>query len=295
MEEPARVTGTRRRAAAVLAGLTLGLGVAAVRADEAELSRAVRALGAPGTLWGRLAVEEESPDGPWTPLAGVAITVYPYTAQLAADLERIRDGARASGRDYDAAIARFQERLGAHASQVGAITGIPVPAPASSGAPSPTPSPSANPATPATPATPPPTPGILAELAGRLGLAEKPGAAPARSEATATGSGDGASSSTEGLVRRATTDATGVFLFKFLPAGDWLVVAIQTSSYSAPRRQPSSSTRASPGKNRDGFLESARPQAKEAEVWVIRTRVMPDEPARLLLTDRSRFMVGPVR
>jgi hypothetical protein len=286
MEEPTRVTGTRRRAAAVLVGLTLGLGVAAVQADEVELSRALRALGAPGTLWGRLAVEEESPDGPWTPLAGVAVTVYPYTAQLAADLERIRDGARASGRDYDAAIARFQERLGAHATQVGAITGTPVLAPVSSGAPSPPPSPSA---------TPPQTPGILAELAGRLGLADKPGADPARPEAPATGGSDAGASSTEGLVRRATTDATGVFLFKFLPAGDWLVVAIQTSSYSAPRRQPSSSTRAAPGKNRDGFLESARPPAKEAEVWVIRTRVIPDEPARLMLTDRSRFMVGPVR
>jgi hypothetical protein len=286
MEERSRLSVTRRRTAAVLALLAFGLGTAAGQADVGEVSRAVKALGSPGTLWGRLAVEEESPDGPWTPLAGVAITVYPYTAELAADLERIRDGARASGRDYDAAIARLQERLGAHATQVAAVTGIPLPVQTPSVTQSSAPSPPS--------AAKPATQGVLAELAGRLGLAEKP-ADPAPKDATPPGSGDAAPSSAEGLVRRATTDATGVFLFKFLPAGDWLVVAIQTSTYSAPRRPPSSASRAAPGKNRDGFPERERPQAKEAEVWVIRTRVVPDEPARLLLTDRSRFMVGPIR
>jgi hypothetical protein len=288
MEERPRLSRGRRRTAAVLALLALGLGTAAGQAEESELTRAVKALGSPGTLWGRLAVEEESPDGPWTPLAGVAVTVYPYTAELAADLERIRDGARASGRDYDAAIARLQERLSAHATQVSAATGIPVPAQTAPAAPS---SPPSSPSS----AKPPASQGVLGELAGRLGLADKPATAPPAKDATATGSGGATAASGEGLVRRATTDATGIFLFKFLPAGDWLVVAMQTAAYTTPRRPPSSASRASPGKNRDGFLERERPEAREAEVWVIRTRVTPDETARLLLTDRSRFMVGPIR
>lgn len=285
MEGSARLTGIRHRAAAGAAVLVLALGAAAAgRADEAALGRALRALGAPSALWGRLAVEEESPDGPWTPLAGVAVTLYPYTAELAADLERIRDGARASGRDYDAAVARLQERLSAHASQVAAATGTAVPA-------------APRPEAPATPpaagtARPPSSSGILSGIFGGSPAA-KPGAAPA--QATPPADGD-ATPAAEGLVRRATTDPSGLFLFKALPAGDWLVVAVHTSEYTAPRRPPSSQRAPSrSGRIHDGFIERERPQAREAEVWVIRARVTPTEPARVLLTDRSRFMVGPIR
>jgi hypothetical protein len=283
MEEPAPLTGIRRRAAAVLAGLVLALGGAeAGRADEAELSRALGALGAPSALWGRLAVEEESPEGPSTPLTGVAVTLYPYTAGLGADLERIRGGARASGRDYDTAIARLQERLSAHATQVAALTGAPLPAPTRSEAQPP-------------PARQDRTGTRGAGLfSGRPAPAER-NADPAPAGA-ATGEGDATPSSATGLIRRGTTDSSGLFLFSALPAGDWLLVAIQTSPYSAPRRPPPSSRASSTtGTLRDGFLERERPQAKAAEVWVVRVRVSSDQPARLLLTDRARFMVGPIR
>jgi hypothetical protein len=281
MEELPAVTGTRRRAAACVVTLVLALGSAAGgRADEAELSRAVKALGVPSALWGRLAVEEESPDGAWTPLAGVAVTLYPYTAGLATDLERIRDGARASGRDYDTAIARLQERLGAHASQVGALTGTSAPT-----RPAPQPAPAARPPVPPTQSS---------------GLFGRPAGAPREPDPARAGEPDGEAppSSAGGLIRRATSDPAGLFVFGALPAGDWLVVAIQTSAYSAPHRPPSSSSRRSgisSGRLSDGFLERERPQAKEAEVWVIRVRVAPDQPTRVLLTDRSRFMVGPSR
>ena len=225
------MTRTRYRAAAFLAVLAVALGSAAGgRADEAELSRAVKALGTPSALWGRLAVEEESPDGAWTPLAGVAVTLYPYTAGLVTDLERIRDGARASGRDYDAAIARLQERLGAHAAQVAALTGAPDPTPA-------------RPASPPAPAARPPVPGTQSS-----GLFGRPAPAPRDPDPARPGAaadGEAPPSSAGGLIRRASSDPSGLFLFGALPAGDWLVVAIQTSAYSAPKRPPSSSSRGS--------------------------------------------------
>ena len=270
MEELTRLTGLRPRAAVILAVLGLALGAAvAGRADEAELSRALKALGAPGTLWGRLAVEEESPDGPWTPLAGVTVTVYPYTAGLAADLERIRDGARASGRDYDVAIGRLQERLTAHATQVAALTGIPgaprAPHPGPFRAP-PLPGRSGLPPGPASPPAPKTsTPGILSELAGRFGLTEK--GAPSRRRDRRRGEGAATAPAAEGLIRRATTDATGLFLFRRPPgrrlarrgrpdvvvlrAPQATVVVDASRAGEEPRRLPRA--RAAPGQGSRGL------------------------------------------
>jgi hypothetical protein len=203
----------------------LPLGPAAAQDPAAELTRAVEGLGLPGLLWGRLAVEEESPEGPWTPLAGVGVAVLPYAPSVEAELERIRDAARGSGAAHDAAVGRLLDRLKAYEVQVAALTG------------------------------------------------------PARP-----------------LVRRATTDAAGLFVFEDVPAGEWLVVAIQTAPYSPSRasRPPEATGRRS-SRNPDTFLPRPSTPAKETEVWLSRVRVTAGERARILLTDRARFMVGPVR
>jgi hypothetical protein len=193
----------------------------------AELSQALQGLGAPGLLWGRLAVEEESPDGPWTPLAGVEVAAYPYAPGLAADLDRIRERARASGAEYDAAVTRLRERLGAWEAQARALSAA------------------------------------------------------------------GGAGGVVGAVRRSTTDHAGIFVFPGLPSGEWLLVALHLSPYSQPN-EPGARTPMRRGKER-AFLTRPISPAKEAEVWVSRVRVGPGERARVLLTDRGRFMVGPIR
>jgi hypothetical protein len=69
-------------------------------------------------LWGRLWVDEESPEGAWTPLAGVEVVVYPYAPAVMAELERIRETARDSGRQYETTVARFQDVLRGYARQL---------------------------------------------------------------------------------------------------------------------------------------------------------------------------------
>jgi hypothetical protein len=208
--------------------LAIAAGGRAAAEAPAEVVQAVTSLGAPGYLWGRLAVEEESPEGAWTPLAGVEVRLYPYAAGLAADLEDIRRHARDSGPGYDAAVGRLQARLEAYTAHVDD---------ARSGA-------------------------------GGWGHAE--------------------------LVRRRVTDAAGLFVFDVVPSGDWLLVAVRVTEYTATapaKADPRRGTRAGP----DTFLNKPRPAAKNAEVWVARVRVETGERARLLLTDRGRFMAGPVR
>ncbi len=233
MEGRARVSRVGRGLWLILAALvpTFPLGPVAAQDPVAELTRAVHSLGLPGLLWGRLVVEEESPEGPWTPLAGVTVTLFPYAPSVAADLERIRDGARASGAEHDAAVGRLQDRLRAYEAQVTAVAGRPAPSP------------------------------------------------------------DAA------LVRRVTTDPTGIFVVDDLPSGEWLLVAVQTAPYASgrtPKSAPPSGGRRSGGRG-DTFLPRPSTPAKEAEVWVTRVRVTPGERTRILLTDRARFMVGPVR
>jgi hypothetical protein len=211
----------------VLAGGPGGSGAAP---PAGEVGQAVRSLGSPGLLWGRLALEQESPEGPWTPIGGVEVTAYPFAARVAADLEEIRQRARDSGAAYDAGVARLRERLQAHAAQVEAAVKD-----------------------------------LAPDLAG-----------------------------TGGVVQRRTTDASGVFVFEALPSGDWLLVALRLSDYAAPHAQREPRRGASPGRD-STFLPRPQTPTKEAEIWLVRVRVDPDTRVRVWLTDRGRFMVGPLR
>jgi hypothetical protein len=184
----------------------------------------VQALGPPGLLWGRLLVEEESPDGPWTPLAGVEVRIYPFVSQVRADLDAIRRHARDSGPEYDTAVARLRQRLDTYAAEVEAAT---------------------------------------------------------RGEPK--------------LVRQQVTNAAGLFVFDGVPAGEWLVVALRLSEFTTPPRTPKESRRSNPTGRDATFLPRPQAPAKEAEVWVERIRVPAEERVRLWLTERSRFMVGPLR
>jgi hypothetical protein len=209
----------------------------------AELTRALQSLGAPGLLWGRLAVEEESPEGPTTPLVGVEVVLYPYVPSLTADLARIRESARGSGAEYESAVARLQERLKAFAAQVVAL--------------------------------------------GPRTAQAAPGDAPRP-----------APGADAGLVRRRTTDAAGIFVVEDLPSGEWLLVALHLTPYSPkePRNRSSSLKKKGGGGGEfGGFLTRPSTPAREAEVWVTRVRVPPGDRARAMLTDRTRFMVGPLR
>jgi len=214
----------------ILLALALaGLGPGAAD-PPSEVARALAALGPPGLLWGRLAVEEESPDGPWTPLAGVEVRLYPYADSVATELEQIRRQARDSARGYDTAISRLQARLEAYAAQL--------------------------------------------DQAARGG--------------TSRGWADGEP------VRRRVTDPAGLFVFDTLPSGDWLLVAVRVTEFTAApgRIEPRRESRSGPDST---FLPRPRTALKNAEVWLTRVRVEAGERARLFLTDRGRFMAGPVR
>ena len=69
---------------------------------------------ADGVVWGRLVLEEESPDGAWTPMPGAEVQLYPASPALLAELERIRHGARDSLRSHDTAADRLQAALRSH-------------------------------------------------------------------------------------------------------------------------------------------------------------------------------------
>lgn len=176
-------------------------------------------FGAPGVVWGRLAVEEESPDGPLTPLAGVEVTLYPSQPALEQALEQIRARARTSHEAYVAAPGAVLERLEAHRAQTAAVGG-----------------------------------------AG-------------------------------GLPQRV-TDGRGLFVFDAVPAGAWLLVAVQRTPYGPPaegmaqRRRPADPR----------FVPRAGARAvQEADIWIVRVQVRPGERTRVLLTDRGRWLTGPLR
>ena len=221
--------------AGVLAALTLAPGTgltaapAAPPAPPADIARLIRGLGAPGFLWGRVAVEEESPEGPWTPLAGVEVTLYPYAPGVEAELEQIRQRARDSGAGYDTAVARLRERLQAYVAQIEAAA---------------------------------------KEVAPGLAAG--------------------------GVVRRRLTDPAGLFAFDGLPSGEWLLLALRLTEYTGPRAQRDPGRSGSSGSD-STFVPRSQTPAKEAEVWLARVRVGPGERVRVWLTDRGRFMVGPLR
>jgi hypothetical protein len=301
-----------RRAAVILAAWVAALGVPLVAPAEdpaAEIAEAIRSLGPPGVLWGRLAVEEESPVGPWTPLGGVDVTLYPATPAVEAELERIRQSARASGEQYETAVARVLGALSAHQGRVDAQSaGTPLapPSPAPSDPPA-TGSPAAHPPPGSAPPPPAsaPSPGQGGTWLSQLGEAFRPGRR-IRNPATSPGAGGpGAgpgSTAAPGTAQprhpfRQATDPSGLFAFETVPAGDWLVVAVRVAPYTGERLRAESPRPARPRSvtRRQYFLPRGVAPAKEAELWVTRVRVAPGGRVALELTDRARWMVGPVR
>jgi len=241
------------------------------RADDpaAEVTEALRQLGPPAFLWGRLAVEEESPDGPWTPLGGVDVDVYPAVPSLLAELEAIRRSARASGAEYESAVARLQAALAVHRTRVETL--IQGGAPRSSG----------------------PRGRVVVSREGD-GFHGEPAASPSPTEAGAPGAGESSAAVTRpkgGEPRRQTTDPAGLFVFDGLPAGDWLVVAIRIIPIGQNRTAPKA---LSPSRSKN-FLPSTTGPTKEAEVWLATVHLAPGGRTPLVLTDRARYMVGPVR
>jgi hypothetical protein len=279
----ARAIGALLVALGVIAPLGSASGVG--EDPGAEVAEALRSLGPPGVLWGRLVVEEESPLGAWTPVAGVEVTLYPATPTLVAELERIRQSARGSGTQYESAVARVQAALAAHQARVdgkspetwgsdGALLAEPPVVPA--------PRPAAPKASTLPERTVPARPSPRAWYAPPVTPRK-----PVGSEAPGEERPEGAAHPW-----RQSTDPAGLFAFQSLPSGEWLVVAIKISAYAgqklraAPRQQPGGSR---------GFLPRAAGAAREAEIWVTQIRVGAAERVGLQLTDRARWLAGPVR
>ncbi|HEY7139211.1 MAG TPA: hypothetical protein VIE44_03870 [Methylomirabilota bacterium] len=273
---------TRQGAAAALAAVLLALGVVGMlwRAEAvgedaaAEVSEALRNLGSPGVVWGRLAVEEESPVGAWTPLGGIEVTIYPATAGLVAELESIRKSARGSAAQYESAAGRVQAALAAHQRRIDGLTqalgeGL-----------------VAEPPLVAKPRFAKAVPPAGTDAARAQGGTRKTGGAAAPSGASA----EGAEASHPW---RQKTDPAGLFAFDPVPSGDWLLVAVRVSAYSAEKLRAAPKPRQS--SRTQNFLPRAAGPAKEAEFWVTRVRVVTGERVGLEITDRARWLVGPVR
>jgi hypothetical protein len=276
---------SRRRAARPLGlrATLLALGVAgapalapAIAQDPAgEIAEALRGFGPPGMVWGRLAVEEESPVGARTPLSGVEVTLYPATPALIAELDRIRGSARGSGAQYESAVGRIQTALAVHQGLVDRQSAPP-------------------PADGEPPAAPPPAPAKPGS-----GSPPKPSGSPRREGAAERPHGEVRAGDVAGQPEapphpwRQKTDPAGLFVFEGVPSGDWLVVAIRVSPYAAER------LRSEPKPRQTGrglrFLPRVVTPAKEAEIWVTRVRVVAAERVRLELTDRARWLAGPLR
>jgi hypothetical protein len=265
--------GARVLGVVLVAGVALLPGGARAAGEDpvAEVAAALGSLGPPGVLWGRFAIEEESPAGAWTPLAGVEVTLYPATPTLVADLERIRQSARTSGAQYDSAVARVLAALAVHQARVAGQ--------------SPPPPPAAEDIAPAAPAIPVPS---------KVTPAPAPGARPAGpgGETTAAESPEAAAARPRWRQR---TDPAGLFAFEELPSGDWLLVATRVTAYSAEKLRAAPKARASTLRNQQGFTPRVATPAKEAEVWVVRARVGAAERVGLELSDRARWLVGPIR
>jgi hypothetical protein len=185
---------------------------------EAPFEEAEGAPPEPPNVWGRVMVEEESPEGPWTPLSGVEVGLLPDPRPLMAELERIRQASRGSWRNYDQAVAR-----------------------------------------------------LLAALEVRHAQAKDAG---------------------QRRFQQA-TDAWGVFRFSRVPPGEWLLVAILISPYRRSLDKPP--PKAKPTKRGPGFLDDGAPPPKEAEVWLTQLTVEEGRSTRAVLSERARWMAGPVR
>jgi hypothetical protein len=226
-------------------------------------------------VWGRLVVEEESPVGSWTPLDGIEVSLYPATPTLIAELESIRQSARTSSAQYESAATRVQAALAAHKSRIERQVG---PAAEAELVAEPPPVPKPRPTKTGGSSGP--------ESASPQGVTAGPGSA---------GAGGRAGGPPPAAVRtwRQKTDPAGLFAFDGVPSGDWIVVVFRVSAYGAEKlrsepklRQPSRAQR---------FLPRAAGPAKDAEIWITRIRVIAGERLGLELTDRARWMAGPVR
>ena len=274
--------------------------VQAVGEDPAaEISEALRSLGPPGGVWGRLSVEEESPVGIWTPLAAIEVTLYPATPTLVAELERIRQSARGSATQYESAVARVQSALAVHQGQIDRQTAQPptlgdllvAEPPLVKQAP-------LKAALPASEAKPSRTAGSSSGTSWSTGGSRfqsnrttLPPSAPAASSSKASQAKE-AKEEPEHPWRQK-TDPAGLFAFPTVPSGDWLVVAVRVAPYAAEKLRaapkPRQSTRT------QGFLPRTIGPAKEVELWVTRIHVVKGERVALDLTDRARWLVGPIR
>jgi hypothetical protein len=279
VEDPTGVShGHPARVARALlaAGLALLPGAARAAGEDpaAEVAAALQSLGPPGTLWGRFTVDEESPVGAWTPLAGVEVTLYPATPALVAELERIRQSARTSGARYESAVARVQAALAVHQARIDGQK--PPPEPAMEDGPG------------TTPPVPAPAPAAPAPV---------PAARPARPGAGATTAGASETGSPAAPAPkhpwRQRTDPAGLFVYDAVPSGDWLVVATRVTAYGGQKLRAEPRPRSSASGQK--FLPRATTPPKEAEVWVVRVRVGAAERVGLELSDRTRWLVGPVR
>lgn len=109
------------RALAVALGLVLGLALArgiAGAADafdvEPRAYRDAAAAGAVGAVAGRAYEERRRPDAPDHPLAGVAVTLVPRSAEFLARLNAIKRGARESDRAFGAAAGAVRREREAY-------------------------------------------------------------------------------------------------------------------------------------------------------------------------------------
>ncbi len=286
LEEPPGVSRRRACSGLALGAALLAVGLAvqprvarAVGEDPvAEVSEALRSLGPPGVLWGRLTIEEESPVGAWTPLNAVQVTLYPATPALVTELEAIRQSARTSGAQFESAVTRVQAALAAHQSR---IDGQSPPVAANSLVAEP-------PALPPRRSTAPGAPKGSAAFRP-LGGTERV----ERVEGAELASGP----AEEGLEVphpwRQRTDSAGLFAFDAVPSGDWLVVAVRVAAYGSEKLRSEPKPRQSGRGMR--FLPSTSTPPREAEIWVTRVRVVAAERIGLVLTDRARWLAGPVR
>jgi hypothetical protein len=267
-----------RSGALALAGALLGLGalgspgrIAAVGEDPtAELAEALRGLGAPGMVWGRLVVDEESPVGAWTPLDGIEVTLYPATPALLAELEGIRQSARASAAQYESAVTRVQAALAAHKSRIErqAPRSVEVELVAEP------------------PLLPKPQPAKATDPSGPQG-------GTARSPGAPTPSRPAGPSPEATRAWRQKTDPAGLFAFEGVPSGDWIVVVFRVSPYGTEKIRADPKAR-QPGRAQR-FIPRTTGAAKEGEFWITRIRIVAGERLGLELTDRARWMTGPVR
>lgn len=220
------------RRPAALALLLALLPLSAAGAPEIDSLVERLAAAETGRLWGRLLIEEESPEGPFTPLVGTRITLYPDLPELGAELETIRSAARRSAADYENAIQRVLATLAAHRARLEAAGGA------------------------------------------RLVLSRE-------------------------------TDPRGFFAVDALPAGEWLVVAVHAAPYRAVQaRKPRAPKKPEPVRGLGGglstgvpapsFLPREKGEAKEVDLWVYRVRVPVRQAVGVTLTDRNRWLTGPV-